>query len=72
MKNRVTVIGAGFAGMSAAARLARAGYEVDVFEKNQGPGGKASSVQIGGFRFDKGPSFYSMHHVFEELFESCG
>ncbi|MDZ4708340.1 MAG: phytoene desaturase family protein [Saprospiraceae bacterium] len=68
MQKTVGVIGAGFAGMTAAALLAKYGYQVTVFEKNSGPGGRASLIEEAGFKFDKGPSFYWMPEIFERFF----
>ncbi len=65
------VIGAGLGGLSAAARLAHAGLKVDVFEQADGPGGKAGTLEMGGFRFDAGPSLLTMPFVFDGLFSSC-
>lgn len=67
----IAVIGAGLGGLSAAARLARAGFEVHVFEKNTFAGGKASELYEQGFRFDTGPSLLTMPYVLENLFEEC-
>ena len=69
---RVAVVGAGLGGMSAAIRLAAAGYAVTVFEKQAGPGGKAFSNDLGAYRFDTGPSLFTLRHVFEQLFEEAG
>ncbi len=69
---RVAVVGAGLGGMSAAIRLAAAGYAVTVFEKQEGPGGKAFSTDLGSYRFDTGPSLFTMRSVFEQLFEEAG
>lgn len=69
---KVIVIGAGLGGLSAAASLAHAGYDVKVFEKNSSPGGKASSFTKDGFRFDKGPSLMTMIFAIEDLFKNCG
>jgi phytoene desaturase len=69
---RAVVIGAGFAGMSAAALLARRGFAVTVVEKNGAPGGRASSFAHGGYRFDMGPSWYLMPEVFERFFRLFG
>ncbi len=72
----VAVVGAGIGGLSAAARLARAGYEVEVFEQNEVAGGKACEKRVstpdGEFRWDCGPSLLTMPHFLEELFEECG
>ena len=46
------VIGAGLSGLSAAALLARAGLDVVVLEKADGPGGCARSFTRDGFTFD--------------------
>ncbi len=66
------VIGSGFAGLTAAASLARKGFRVTVLEKNSQPGGRARTWSEGGFTFDMGPSFYWMPEVFERYFASVG
>ena len=68
----VVVIGSGFAGISAAAYLARSGAKVTVLEKNEGPGGRASVLKEDGFQFDMGPSWYWMPDVFEKWFADFG
>ncbi|WP_245328246.1 phytoene desaturase family protein [Hymenobacter aquaticus] len=68
----VLVIGAGFAGLSAATCLAQRGYRVTVLEKNEGPGGRARVFQAEGFTFDMGPSWYWMPDVFEKYFGRFG
>lgn len=72
MKKKVAVIGAGFAGMSAATCLAGDLFEVTVFEKNATPGGRARQLSEGGFTFDMGPSWYWMPDVFERYFQRFG
>ncbi|GAA4381956.1 phytoene desaturase family protein [Hymenobacter koreensis] len=69
---QVLVIGAGFAGISAATALAQRGYRVTVLEKHDGPGGRARVFQAQGFTFDMGPSWYWMPDVFEEYFARYG
>jgi phytoene desaturase len=69
MNNKISVIGSGFAGLSAAACLAKAGFDVTVFEKNSTPGGRARKFEADGFVFDMGPSWYWMPDVFEKYFE---
>ncbi len=69
---KIIVIGAGFAGMAAATKLASAGHEVQIFEKNTMPGGRAQYFDAEGFRFDMGPSWYWMPGVFEDYFKRYG
>lgn len=69
---RVAVIGAGFGGLSASIRLAHEGFEVHVYEKNCDPGGKAGNLVLEGYRFDTGPSLFTMKSVFEKLFSDVG
>ena len=71
MKN-VIVIGAGLGGLSAACRLAKAGCDVTILEKNETVGGKVNLVEANGYKFDTGASLLTMRHVFEDLFNFCG
>lgn len=68
----VVVIGAGIAGLATAGLLARAGHEVHVVEKNAEVGGRAGTMDAGGFRFDTGPSWYLLPRVFDHFFELMG
>lgn len=68
MNKRVVVIGAGFAGLSAATTLAQKGFDVTLLEKNTSLGGRARKLEIDGFTFDMGPSWYWMPDVFENYF----
>ena len=72
LKQRVIIVGAGFAGLSAAAHLARAGHDVTILEKNEGLGGRARQFTAEGFTFDMGPSWYWMPEVFEQFFHAFG
>lgn len=72
MARKIGVIGAGFAGLSAACHLAKAGYEVTVIEKNSTPGGRARQLVSDGFTFDMGPSWYWMPDVFDRFFAQFG
>ena len=65
----VVVIGGGFGGLSTACYLADAGADVTLLEKNGQLGGRASRLEVDGFRFDMGPSWYLMPDVFERFFE---
>jgi phytoene desaturase len=71
-KKNVVVIGAGFAGISAATHLAASGYDVILLEKNAGPGGRARQFEAEGFVYDMGPSWYWMPDVFENYFAHFG
>ena len=68
----VAIVGAGFAGMAAAALLARDGYDVTVLEKNSRPGGRAMIYESEGYTFDMGPSWYMMLEAFERFFAEFG
>lgn len=69
---KASVIGGGFAGLSAAAFLASSGYQVDLFEKHDALGGRARSFSNNGFHFDMGPSWYWMPDVFERFYNNFG
>ncbi|SDL69246.1 phytoene desaturase [Catalinimonas alkaloidigena] len=70
--HKALVIGAGFAGLSAATCLAQAGWNVTLLEKHPTPGGRARSFAAEGFTFDMGPSWYWMPDVFERYFRRFG
>jgi len=72
MKQKSAVIGSGVAGIASAIRLAAKGYSVEVFEQAAAPGGKLSERRHGGFRFDTGPSLFTLPELVTELFEICG
>lgn len=67
MTKTVGIIGAGIGGLALAIRLANKGFKVTVFEKNSYPGGKLSELKLNGFRFDKGPSLFTMPNLIDEL-----
>jgi phytoene desaturase len=72
LAKKVVIIGAGFAGLSAAAFMARAGWDVQVIEKHTIPGGRARQFSASGFTFDMGPSWYWMPDVFDRFFAQFG
>ncbi len=65
----IVIIGSGIAGIAAAIRLKSAGNAVTVFEANSYPGGKLTSFSEQGYRFDMGPSLFTMPQFVEQLFE---
>ncbi len=69
---KAIVVGAGIAGMAASIRLAVQGYEVDLFEKNDYPGGKLSQFNLEGFLFDAGPSLFTQPDNLKALFDLAG
>lgn len=71
-QDKVIVIGGGFAGLSAACFLAKAGKQVTLLEKNSTTGGRCRAFEAEGFTFDMGPSWYWMPDVFERFFQSFG
>jgi len=69
---KIIIIGSGVAGMAAAIRLVVQGFDVTVYEKNNYPGGKLTTVQKDGFCFDAGPSLFTQPKTLEALFETAG
>jgi phytoene desaturase len=69
---RALIIGGGFGGLSTAARLAHAGYEVELHEKLPRVGGRANLIERDGFRFDTGPSILLMRDIIEGAFREVG
>jgi len=65
MKSTINIIGSGFSSLSASCYLAKAGYEVTIFEKNNTIGGRARQLVKDGFTFDIGPTWYWMPDVVE-------
>lgn len=72
MAESAIVIGAGIGGLASAVRLAVKGYKVEVFEANAYPGGKLTEITNAGFRFDAGPSLFTMPELVDELFLLAG
>lgn len=73
MRKKIAIIGCGFSGLSAAAYAAQAGHIVDVFEKQDQPGGRARQFKTdNGYAFDMGPSWYWMPDIIEDFFKDFG
>jgi phytoene desaturase len=69
---RILVIGAGLGGLACAIRLARAGHAVEVWERNEAPGGKLRELRRDGYSWGTGPSLLTMPQVLRELFADAG
>lgn len=65
---KVLLIGAGVTGLAAGIRLAKKGYNVEIFEKNDKPGGRMNQIEIDGFKFDLGPTILMMPDIYKEVF----
>jgi phytoene desaturase len=72
MSKKVLIVGSGLAGLAAALRLSRRGYEVELVEKNDKAGGRLNQLKKDGFTFDVGPSFFSMSYEFDEFVQDAG
>ena len=74
--DRIVVVGAGLGGLSAAMRLAGAGREVTVLEREAVPGGRAGSIVTptsrGNYRFDSGPTVLTMPELIADCFDALG
>jgi phytoene desaturase len=71
-KQKVIIIGAGIGGLGTANLLAKAGYDVHIYEMSSAAGGRAGTFKKDGFTFDTGPSWYLMPEVFEHYFTLLG
>ncbi|MCX2475707.1 phytoene desaturase family protein [Pedobacter sp. MC2016-05] len=71
-EQKAIVIGAGIAGIASAIRYAVKGFDVEVFEANAYAGGKLAEINFQGFRFDAGPSLFTMPQYVDELFQLAG
>lgn len=66
------VVGAGIGGLATGLRLAKSGFDVEVFEQAEGPGGKLTSFERNGYRFDAGPSLFTLPQLVDELVHIAG
>lgn len=72
MTGRVVVVGGGIGGLATAALLARGGAQVTLLERHDRVGGRTGTLELDGFRFDTGPSWYFMPEVFAHFFALLG
>ena len=72
MSKKVIIVGAGIGGLTTAALLARDGYDVTIYEGADETGGRAGRLEVNGYTFDTGPSWYLMPKVFQRTYELLG
>jgi phytoene desaturase len=72
MSEKVIIIGSGFGGLGAGIRLAARGYDVEIIEKRDKPGGRGYTYKLDGFSFDGGPTVITAPFMFDDLFEAAG
>ena len=68
----VGIVGSGIGGIAFAIRMQLMGHAVTVFEANERPGGKLGLLEVQGYRFDTGPSLFTMPLLVDELFHLAG
>lgn len=71
MQKKVLIIGTGLGGLTTALRLSSRGYQVEMVEKHHRAGGRLNLIEKDGFKFDLGPTFFSMSYEFQELIKDC-
>ncbi|NBU56870.1 MAG: phytoene desaturase [Actinobacteria bacterium] len=69
---RIAIVGAGIGGLCTAARLAKAGHQVTIFEASDRTGGKCRTEWIGRYAFDTGPSLLTLPAVYRDFFQRTG
>jgi phytoene dehydrogenase-like protein len=67
----IAIIGTGIAGLATAARLSAQGHKVTCFESNAYYGGKLTHFKLGNYRFDAGPSLFTMPQLVDDVFIFC-
>jgi phytoene desaturase len=69
---RVVVVGAGLGGLAAACHLVGRGHDVTVVERDAVPGGRAGRIELDGYRFDTGPTVFTMPEILDATFAAAG
>ncbi|PRC46901.1 phytoene desaturase, partial [Mycobacterium sp. ITM-2017-0098] len=70
--DRVVIVGAGLAGLSAALHLAGRGRQVTVVERGAHPGGRMGRADVGGYHLDTGPTVLTMPDIIDDTFAAVG
>jgi phytoene desaturase len=71
-KRKVIIVGAGPGGLAAAILLQRSGVDVTVIERREMVGGRTSTIERNGFKFDTGPTFFLYPRVLREILAAAG
>ena len=71
-RDRITIIGAGMAGLVASLVLSARGFDVTVIERAMAPGGKMRELDVGGRAIDAGPTVFTLKPIFQAIFDSIG
>lgn len=71
-KNKIIIIGAGPGGLAAGMLLGSRGFNVEIYEKDSQPGGRTSEINLDGYHFDVGPTFFMMKFILDEIFYESG
>ncbi len=72
MTKEIIIIGAGPGGLASAVLLAAAGAKVKVIERLPQVGGRTSTIEAHGYKFDLGPTFFLYPRVLEDIFKAAG
>ncbi|MBL9114686.1 MAG: phytoene desaturase [Verrucomicrobiaceae bacterium] len=72
MSKRVIIVGAGPGGLAISMLLASRGMDVTIVEKQPRVGGRTSSIESDGFKFDLGPTFFLYPQILDEIFAAVG
>ncbi len=72
MKEKVIILGAGPGGLACGMPLTKNGYDVHIYEKKDRVGGRNGSIEMNGYVFDIGPTFFMMREALDDIFEMAG
>lgn len=72
MNKQIIIVGAGPGGLASAILLSAAGLRVKVIERLPVIGGRTSSIEAAGYKFDLGPTFFLYPRVLDEIFRAAG
>lgn len=71
-KKKIVIVGAGMAGLTAAAYLARENYNVLLLDKNDRCGGLVNTFEYNGFSFDSGPRAFVNSGMVKPMLKDLG